>query len=307
MSVKRGCSSGILALSVLAIAILTPAAVAMGHSSPVRASGHPMTTAASWIEAIHRSVVSESLVCSKINPNSSLNSTYASIYNGLPTGSGGHSHGLNSTTETNQSGYPNLTVGGQQLIDAWISICESSVYQALYNEYGAKNITSGSQLNGSTGHYQVDYGFVYYAACPSGSSSGNDSCELFTTWYVDLVTGSVDGPVTTEGGTPLGTPQTGGPSLVSILGVPSRIVYSLLAAGITAAGLGVMVVAIARRRGGGPPSSSLPAPTTKARASHIEGGPERANPTPDEKDASIRRTSAPIEMEDSADPFSDVY
>ena len=153
--------------------------------------------------------------CSTLNSNASLNGTIEEIYRGLPNVSQTWSPASNSTMPTNESGYPTQTEADAELIAAWTSICSSPTYVALLGEWGTNNTTGGLALDGPTGHYQVNFGIYWHAACANPANNVDGYCQHSTTWYLDLVTGQVDGPVTTEwGGPPLGwgpPPYEGGP------------------------------------------------------------------------------------------------
>lgn len=136
--------------------------------------------------------------CSTLNSNVSLNGTIEEIYRGLPNVSQTWSPSSNSSMPTNESGYPTQTAADAELIGAWASICASPIYVALLGEWGTNNVTGGLALNGSTGHYQVNFGVYWHAACANPANNADGYCQHSTTWYVDLVTGQVDGPITTE-------------------------------------------------------------------------------------------------------------
>lgn len=136
--------------------------------------------------------------CSTLNSNASLNGTIEEIYRGLPNVSQTWSPASNSTMPTNESGYPTQTGADAELIAAWASICASPTYIALLGEWGANNTTGGLALDGPTGHYQVNFGIYWHAACADPANNADGYCQHSTTWYLDLVTGQVDGPTTTE-------------------------------------------------------------------------------------------------------------
>jgi hypothetical protein len=190
----------------------------------------------------------ESVVCASLVTNASLNSTYNSIYFGLPTEFQNWTPGPNSSTPTNQSEYPNVTAGDQQLDDVWIAICGGTVFTTLYDDWGPDAFSSGFQYNGSTGDYQTDYGFIWHANCTNSSWAAHGPCEFIATWYVDIVTGNIDGPLYQEmSGGGLGGP----PRVDFVLGAitntsaAGRYVYSdsltYVAAGSTVAQIGFEV------------------------------------------------------------------
>lgn len=242
----------------------------------------------------------ESAKCAAINPNSSLQGTYDSIYNGLPPTN--QSGGGNHSGEVGQSGYPNTTVGGQQLIEAWTTICGSPTYIQLLSQFGAGAATSGAQLNGTTGHFQAFFGLAYRANCPDQPGY---ECGYQTAWYVDLVNGRVSGPVTTNDGSPLGTPQTqpaGSPPQTPLVQL-FRSAYSWIAiAALVVAG--VIAVAVTRRRS---------RPEALPEDSEALGGRGSARSARTSIEASTRaRPASPPEPAkphgaDESDPLSDVY
>jgi len=154
---------------------------------------------------------SESTSCTTINSNSSLANSYTGFYNSLandsPNWGGG---GPNSSIPVNQSGYRNATAGGEMVIEAWISICSSSAYTSLYDQWGPSSVTGGGELL-ANGHYEFTYGIYFHASCTNPVDSSNDDCGYETDWNLDLVTGVVTGPTTTNEGPPLGGPPPSQP------------------------------------------------------------------------------------------------
>jgi hypothetical protein len=226
-----------------------------------------MTGSPSFISELAdtRTSVSERANCAAINSNQSLQSTYAGIYENLPSGSTNSTNGPpsnpNKTSSPGQSSYPNVTTGTQQLVNAWISICDSPAYTALYEQWGPTHTFGGSQLNGTTGHFQTFYGFNYPTPC---TASGNSSCGYATTWYVDLVTGNISGPWLTEDGTPLGSAPGMSASPTS-LDSPIIVVSLVALVAIVAAAGTLGYIGLQNRRGrvpgttlASPPAAALP-------------------------------------------------
>jgi hypothetical protein len=274
----------ILLGSMLAIgATFLPSATAglnSGSSSAVRELGAP-----------------ETATCAAITSNASLNQTYISMYQ-------------NSSGSTNSS-YPNVSVGEQQLHDAWVSVCESGPFRTLYqqvisNPSAKGSLSSGLGQNGTTGEYEAVFGFTYFASCSNPSDFSSSGCEYVTNWYVDLGTGSITGPVTIAE-TPLGSsPGTngtapshgGGSGVPPVLGLPGVDGYAVLV--VAAAIVGSLVAVRLRTRGREtiPPEGSSPPsdrPTPRAAESASPGTlPRLAIPQP----ATARL---------SEDPLGDVY
>jgi hypothetical protein len=248
-------------------------------------------------QAVRGLVAPETATCASINSNASLNQTYFSMYQ-------------NSSGSTNRS-YPNISVGEQQLHDAWVSICESGPYMSLYdqvisNPSAMGSFSSGSGQNGTTGEYEAVFGFTYLASCSNPSDFGSSGCEYVTNWYVDLGTGSTTGPVTIAE-TPLGSspgtngtapPHGGGSDVPPVLGLPGVDGYAVLV--VAAAIVGSLVAVRQRTRGreANPPEGSSPPsdrPTPRAAESAIPGTrPRPAIPQP-----------VPARL--SEDPLGDVY
>ena len=210
--------------------------------------------------AVQPWVVSESPTCAAINSNTSLESSYAGLYYSLANNSPNWGVGPNMTTPVNQSGYRNVTAGGQMVVDAWISICDSSQYTLLYTQWGRNSTSGGGELDGANGHYLFFYGFAYQLACPNLANSSAAPCSFETSWSVDLVTGAVVGPTTTNHGNlhshPLPYSPPGGTNSSSILSLSPDQLYAVL--GVTAAAvalLGVFVMRRARGRNRPPPKS----------------------------------------------------
>jgi len=138
---------------------------------------------------------SESPQCAQINTNASLTSAYTTLYDQLATDFQNWTPAPNVTRPVNQSGYPNATDGSARLIAEWAEICDSPAYNQLYAAWGPSNITGGLQLNQTTGDYQFVYGFIWHASCNDSWDASASDCQYTATWYVDLVTGAIDGPL----------------------------------------------------------------------------------------------------------------
>lgn len=213
------------------------------------------------IETSLSAAPSETAVCATINSNASLRQSYVGFYDSLANDSpnwGGT--GPNSTPPVNQSGYRNASAGGQMVVDAWISICESPAYTTLYRQWGPTAVTSGSEL-AANGHYLFLYGIYFHASCTNPNDTASSECGYETDWTLDLVTGSVTGPVTTNEGPPLGGPPLAPPSSgssswsfggLSALWLATVAVAALLGAVAAAA----LVLTQLRRRGRRPPQPS---------------------------------------------------
>ncbi len=202
-------------------------------------------------------------VCTTINSNATLSNWYSGLYDSLANNSKDWAGGINVTPPDNQSAYPKIADGDRLLIAAWSTICDSAPYQALYGAWGASHLTSGSQLNGSSGHYEFNYGFVYLAPCSDPTVRANGSCEFFTTWTVDLVTEALSGPTTTrEPAEALGGPPAApGPGADGIFGPLSPGGSPFGIALVVAAALATTTAVILSRRygrGGVPPTTPPP-------------------------------------------------
>jgi hypothetical protein len=257
-----------LTLGVVVIAVLsgqltsTSGHTSLGH----RTGGMPMTLTLR---------PSESSVCATINSNSSLARAYTGFYNSLANDSpnwGGI--GPNITTPINQTGYLNATAGSHMVITAWESICESPAYASLYDAWGPTAVVSGSELDQENGHYLFSYGIYFHASCASPADLSNSGCGYETDWTLDLVTGGVVGPTTTNQGPPLGgppqAPNAGGISPLSSWGFETPVFYALISIAI----VGFVVVAAlggvwSRRRGRLPPGSSK-SQTSESAAPRVE-------------------------------------
>jgi hypothetical protein len=287
-----------VALVGLLVAVIVGSTFALGSSSLIEGShpgAHP---------ALRDQVAAETATCASINSNVSLNRTYLYVYQNL---SGSNSSaGPNGTPGVGQAGYPNVSTGERQLHDAWVSICESAAYETLYQQFGSAGITSGLQLDGSSGHYDADYGYIYLASCSNSADFSSTGCEYLTSWYIDLATGGVTGPITTSGGTPLGGPGSNGTSQAPgggigappLFGLPGIEGYVVLVA--IAAAVGSLVAVRLRARGRDselPTRSDPPSDPSKPRATAIAsfGTPSRQ-----------LRGEAP-RTEASDDPLGDVY
>lgn len=133
----------------VSFALLIGAILVVGHGSIAFSSGPPSADFGSSVVGLSAggtnpsAAGSESSICATINSNASLNSTYNGIYSGLTSESGNSTGGSNSTAPLGQSGYPNETTGDRQLIGAWVSICDSAAFTALYDEWGPRALKAG--------------------------------------------------------------------------------------------------------------------------------------------------------------------
>jgi hypothetical protein len=305
-------------IALLLGALLIGGQVSVLFSAGPASAGAGSSMGIAVIGMYHPAAGSESTTCAMLNSNASLNGTYDGVYSQLPNESG--TAGPNSTQPLGQSGYPNETTGDRELITAWVSICDSPAFTALYEEWGPSSLEGGAELQGN-GHYTTFYDFVYHASCSNPSVKGDGGCEYFTTWYVDLVTGNVTGPITTQGGTPLGAPGGQSPPW-TISNLPTSGVYALLGGIAAAAALGMLgTVLLGRRRGATP---HPPAPSSKPSAGESTTPPSELRqdslpPSPSPQEAasatgvaeganlSQRPFRGPAEQGDSPDTLSDVY
>jgi hypothetical protein len=152
-----------------------------------------------WIAPLE---FNETAGCAAINSNTSLNSTIEEIYRGLPNVSQTWGPGSNSTAPTGADEYPPEATAEERLTASWDSICSSASYGQNETRWGADNLTGGLALNGSTGDYQVNFGVYWHGACENATLNSDGYCQHSVTWYVDLVTWLIDGPVAAESGGP---------------------------------------------------------------------------------------------------------
>jgi hypothetical protein len=289
-------------VGVLAI-VLLGATVANGAtlrpSAPVGFDSGTSTT-------LREQVATETSACAKINSNDSLNQTYLSVYLNLPI-TPNSSRGTNATPPPPRAGYPNASTGERQLHDAWVSICESAEYVALYELFlqpdsGSGQTTGLQQTNGTTGDYETQYGFVYGASCSNASDFGGDACDYQTNWYADLVTGGVTGPITARDGPLPGDPRTGIqhgvggiPPVLGLPGIGGYVISILIAAAV----VGLVVVRVrSRRTGTTAPDSNSAIPTHRT-----VGSPEIADSglPPVRTRAESVATGASEELQDPVD------
>jgi hypothetical protein len=253
--------------------------------------------------------------CAAILSNASLDSTYAAVYSNLPNVTRNSTSGPNETAPVGQVGYPSLAVGGLQLQVAWNSICSSSAFQSTYRSQGASAVQSGMSLNLTTGYFQASYGFAWPVPCTKAVGS-NEVCERSILWYVNLSTGAVNGPVTTNWGTAPLPGASGGSGSSWIQAVSNELgptgMWSL-AAVVAALAVGLGGVGVAsrhRRRTGTLPihdsDGSLNQPRSEVRAA-VTGAPRHSA----KNSAGVlpaTRSDLHASMNSSnEDPLADVY
>lgn len=265
---RRFTSSAIVVVALaVGIALIQSGASVFGVSVPPL-SGHDFHSYGSWAPTLSgsfRSLASTNAPeCSNINSNASLNGTYVGMYNGLPNLTKNWVPEPNQTAPVNQSAYPNVTVGEQQLIHAWLVICSSSQYVALYEAGGHDGITSGLQLDRSTGYYEATFGFQLVVQCNASVTDPTAVCETATTWQVNLASGSIAGPYSRAWvASPSGAPSapnprnsTTSPSL--FLGFHGMGGYVALTGGVAAIVIAATLLRARRRHRGVGPGTGLP-------------------------------------------------
>jgi hypothetical protein len=250
--------------------------------------------------------INESSECSSLVSNSSLGATYSQIYKGLPNGQGNGGTGGNESREANQSAYPGVTAGTNQLISAWVALCDSGSFVALYDQWGSFNFTEGTALL-SNGYFEVSFGFVYWASCASPANVSSSGCEWFTTWNVNLTNGHVDGPFTVKNtALPGGEPPAqsrGRNSTLSIAGLQGSEAYGAIAAiGLAGIALGVLIVARVRGKSRAhqrPPNTGAPKLRTELRE---DGHPPNEGSSP-----SLPPVRPEPRSDVQTDPLSDIF
>lgn len=199
--------------------------------------------------------------CSSIESNASLAGAYDSAYQGIPTAVqawSSSSNRSNLTEPANQSAYPNSSIGGAQLISAWTAICQSSAFALDYGSHGLTNFSMATFLNGSTGYFNIGFGFQWAVSCAS-SGDPNAVCQTGTTWLVNLASGKTNGPysvplVAIPIGPPPPTtsgPKSGGHQLtLSTTGVLEIFAVASLLGALTFVGLRLRIVRARQSRFG---------------------------------------------------------
>lgn len=201
-----------------------------------------------------RPLASETALCATLVSNATLNNTYDGIYDGLPALLKNWSTASNASRPVNQSGYPNLTVGREEMLTAWTSICTSAAFTTLYGQLGGTSFGSGGALNAS-GDYVVNYVFQWIVSCAGFTNATGVECEKSVTWYHDLVTGATSGPATKEfavvptGGPPRAGGSATPPGSTTFLGLPDTEAYALLVVAALVVAVSVFVVLRRRRPG----------------------------------------------------------
>jgi hypothetical protein len=239
--------------------------------------------------------------CSALEPNATLNATYSTVYDGLPSLANG-TPGPNSTRPANQSAYPSLPAGEAQLVAAWWAVCTSPAFASAYDRAPNGSFGTGLQLNGSTGDYQTVVGFEWVVSCAGVPSADGDVCETSVSWFIDLRSGQTDGPLTrTWASVPTGgPPREPSPSAPGGYSTPFGTVTPLELAGVVA-GVGVVMATLAvagvraarRQRQGRAPGGEPEAETRPEAAGTEPPVPRRRPPT--------EGTS------EEPDPLGDVY
>jgi hypothetical protein len=292
------------------LALFVGALLTLGLSS----SSFPGTVAWSGPDGLHQGIPRganerffpfETPTCASLQTNASINDTYNGIYTALPGDFKNWTVGPNETRPVNQSGYPNVTIGDEQQIAAWITICDSPAFGAEYAAGVNSSFSWGYGLNGSTGTYQAFYVLGWHASCSNSADRSNTGCGYSTTWYVDLVTGQIDGPWTTADGPPLGSggppPLEGGSSEASFLGLTAIQWLVTVGAIVTATIASVLAVSAVRRRGRTPSGSGMEPPVGTTQPGAPVAGESRTVGPADPIGPPRAGES------DASDPLSDVY
>jgi hypothetical protein len=142
---------------------------------------------------------SDAPLCAQLNGTEGFYSVVKSLYEGHGNGSG-PGNGPIYSTPPGPAAYPSEAVAQAQVVRAWYSLCQSSAYNRLVQEWGAQSASgSGATVRNATGIFELTGYIDWQAAHDSCVSMGNESwpCYGFGTWLINVATGAYAGPVTT--------------------------------------------------------------------------------------------------------------
>ena len=139
--------------------------------------------------------------CSVLLPNATLDASVAAVYSELvnlsESGGGGNRSGGsgNSSQALNISRYPSESNATLEVRGWWSTLCGSTQFTGLIQQWGAGNFTWTTDLGSSGVFWQFEEWWSSSCTIPSVGSFGG--CQYAEGWTGSLETGNLTGPVTT--------------------------------------------------------------------------------------------------------------
>jgi len=133
--------------------------------------------------------------CAAIDSNATLIQGTTYLYQGDGNASGSSS-GLINQGPPGFSAYPTESVAESNVIDGWLSICESSDFYGLVQSHGPQNNTWDGLDQNATGVYEDVFTITWTAADTSCTPNPgpNGDCFGSEVWLVNVASGQVSGP-----------------------------------------------------------------------------------------------------------------
>jgi hypothetical protein len=135
--------------------------------------------------------------CAADDSNATLIQGIVNLYQGNGNTSGSGS-GLINQGPPGFGAYPTESVAETNVIDGWLSICQSSAFYGLVQQWGPQNNTWDGLDQNSTGVYEFVFTVTWTApdASCTPNPRPNGNCYGSAVWLVNVASGSVAGPNT---------------------------------------------------------------------------------------------------------------
>lgn len=133
--------------------------------------------------------------CAAEESNASLTQIIVHLYQGNGNTSGSGS-GLIYQGPPGPSAYPSEATAEQNVIDGWQSVCQSTAYGSLVQEWGPPNYPVNALAQNQTGVYEFVAAVTWQAPNSSCSQTWGDGCTGSAQWLINVASGTVTGPTT---------------------------------------------------------------------------------------------------------------
>jgi hypothetical protein len=136
--------------------------------------------------------------CANEESNATLIQLVVYLYEGNGNASGSGS-GLINQGPPGPSAYPPEAVAESNVIAGWHAVCQSSVYYALVQQWGAPNYPINANAQNHSGVYEEVVAVTWQATNSSCAPNSNPHgpCMGTAQWLINVASGAVSGPTTT--------------------------------------------------------------------------------------------------------------
>jgi hypothetical protein len=189
----------LLAASVgAAIAILVLAVVVRPSSlGPLILFGKPSSDASDPPVANATGVGFDAPKCAAMVSNATLVQSIVHLYlgNGNTSGSGS---GLIQQGPPGIGAYPSESTAESNVIIGWLTVCESSAYHDLVQQWGAPDYPFNALAQNGSGIYEFVIALTWEAPTTdcAGNLNSSGPCMGTAEWLINVASGAVSGPQT---------------------------------------------------------------------------------------------------------------